>query len=306
MWHALKRIARSGFIGFVRNAFVSLAAIFVMVVTLFVIGGSLFVGQLLDVSLEQIQQKVDVNVYFVTDATEEDILTFRDSLAALPEVRDVAYTSRQEALERFRERHEGNEVIIQGLEELNENPLGASLSIRANDTSQYESIAAFIEAERASRGPSEAFIDRVNFFQNKEAIDKLTSVITAVERFSVGAMIVLLVASVLITFNTIRLAIYTSREEISVMRLVGAGNMFIRGPFVFQGILYGLVAAFVTLLIFYPLTFSLASFTENFFFFNIFDYYVGNFPIIFLIIAGAGVALGALSSLLAITRYLRN
>lgn len=305
MWHALKRIGRAGFIGFVRNTFVSLAAIFVMVVTLFVLGASLFMGALLDVTLGQIQEKVDVNVYFVTTVPEEEILSFQTSLQNLPEVKEVTYISREEALERFRERHQNNEVTIQALEELGENPLGASLAVRANETSQYESIAAFIEAERTSRGSTEAFIDRVNFFQNKEAIDKLTSIIQAVEQFSLVAMIVLLVSSVLITFNTIRLAIYTSREEISVMRLVGAGNMFIRGPFVFQGVLYGLIAALITLLIFYPLTLGLASFTESFFLFNIFEYYVSNFAMIFLIIIGAGMALGALSSVLAITRYLR-
>ena len=92
----------------------------------------------------------------------------------------------------------------------------------------------------------------LTFFKTKHAIDKLTGIINAVERASFIAMIILVVASVLITFNTIRLAIYTSREEISVMRLVGAGNMFIRGPFILQGIMYGIIAGVVTLILFLP------------------------------------------------------
>lgn len=296
---------RSGFVGFWRNAFVSLAAIFVMTVTLFVIGGVIFMNQLLETSLEQIQDKVDINVYMVTSAQEVDVLALKQSLEGLPEVADVRYISRNEALETFRARHENDELTIQALDELGDNPLGASLSIRAKETSQYEGIAAFLEEQQDLANPGSVLIDRINYFQNKDAIDRLSSIIGAVERFGLVTMIVLVVASVLITFNTIRLAIYTSREEISVMRLVGAGNMFIRGPFILQGVMYGLVAGIVTLLVFYPLTLWLGPVTESFFLLNIFNYYITDFGSIFLMIVGSGIVLGALSSSLAIARYLR-
>lgn len=305
MWVSAKRMVRAGFVGFWRNAFVSLAAIFVMTVTLFVIGGVIFMSQLLNASLDQVQGKVDINVYFVTTALEEDVLALKSSLEGLPEVADVRYISRNEALETFRQRHEGDQLTIQALDELGDNPLGASLSIRAKETSQYEGIASFLEAQQDLTDPSAVIIDRINYFQNKVAIDKLTSIIEAVERFGFVTMIVLVVSSVLITFNTIRLAIYTAREEISVMRLVGAGNMFIRGPFILQGVMYGFVAGMVTLLIYYPLTLWLGPVTESFFLLNIFSYYVNNFGTIFLIVVGSGVVLGALSSSLAIARYLR-
>lgn len=305
MWTGFKRIVRSGFVGFWRNAYVSLAAIFVMVVTLFVIGAMIFVGQLLDASLAQIQEKVDINVYLKTGATEENILNLKTSLEALPDVEEVTYTSSEEALALFRERHGNDEVTIQALDELGENPLGASLSIRAEETSQYENIAAFIDSKQAEEDPANPLIDRVNFYQNKEAIDKLTSIIDAVERTSYITMIILILATVFITLNTIRLAIYTTRDEISVMRLVGAGNMFIRGPFVLQGVMYGFIAGIITLLIFYPLLLWIGSGTEEFFNLNIFSYFVNDFLRIFLIIVGSGIVLGGLSSLIAITRYLR-
>ena len=302
---AFKRIVRSGFVGFWRNAFVSLAAIFVMTVTLFVIGSVLLLGELLNTSLEQVKDKVDINVYFVTTAPEEDIFALQRALEGLPEVDEITYTSREEALETFRARHQNDELTIQALEELGDNPLGASLSIRAKETSQYEGIAEFLNVQQDVADPGTVIIDRINFFQNKDAIDKLTAIIEAVEQFSFVAMLVLVAASVLITFNTIRLAIYTSREEISVMRLVGAGNMFIRGPFVLQGIMYGFVAGVVTLLLFYPITLWLGPVTENFFLLNIFNWYVTHFGYMFVTIVGAGIVLGALSSVLAITRYLR-
>ncbi len=304
MWTATKRVIRSGFVGFWRNAFVSIAAIFVMTVALFVVGSTMMIDKLLAVSLENIQSKVDINVYFVTTAEQSDIDALRSSLEALPDVAEVTFTSREEALAQFSERHQNDETIMQGLEELGDNPLGASLSIRAKETSQYEGIAQFLSDQQASEDPQKPIIDEVNFVKNKEAIDKLTSIISAVERSTWVTMIVLVSASVLITFNTIRLAIYTSREEIAVMRLVGASNTFIRGPFMLQGIMYGVVAGVLALLILYPLVLWIGPETQAFFQFNLFEYFVSDFARIFGIIVGSGIVLGMASSILAVARYL--
>jgi cell division transport system permease protein len=304
MWTGIKRVIRSGFVGFWRNAFVSIAAIFVMTVALFVVGSTMMVNKLLEVSLENIQSKVDINVYFVVNAQQPQIDSLKTSLEALPEIAEVTFTSREEALASFSERHKSDETIMQGLEELGDNPLGASLSIRAKETSQYEGIAQFLNEQKGAEDPQQPLIDEVNFVKNKEAIDKLTNIINAVERSTVITMIVLVAASVLITFNTIRLAIYTSREEISVMRLVGASNTFIRGPFMLQGVMYGIISGVLALLILYPLILWLGPETESFFQFNLFNYFVSDFARIFGIIVGSGIALGMVSSLMAVTRYL--
>lgn len=305
MWIGFKRIVRAGLVGFWRNAFVSLASIFVITVALFVIGSTILLDQMLGVSLQNIENKVDINVYFVTTASEEDIEELQTSIEALPEVAEVTYTSREAALEEFRERHSGDELTIQALEELGENPLGASLAIRAKNTSEYEGIAEFLAVQQEQETPQAPLIDRVNFGKNKSAIDKLTSIIGAVERSSLIAMAILVAAAILITFNTIRLAIYTMREEISVMRLVGAGNMFIRGPFMLQGVIYGLIGGVLSLLILYPIVLWLGPKTQLFFEFNIFGYFVNNFVYIFGVLIGTGVVLGLVSSLLAVSRYLR-
>ncbi|HEU4677479.1 MAG TPA: permease-like cell division protein FtsX [Candidatus Paceibacterota bacterium] len=302
---SIKRIVRSGFVGFWRNAFVSLAAIFVLTVTLTVVGGMIFIDQLLTASLSQIQSKVDINVYMVPGAEEAPIMDLKSSLESLPDVAEVTYTSSDEALAQFRARHQNDELTLQALDELGDNPLGASLEIRAKDTSQYESIANFLEAQRGAESPDSPLIDRINFSQNRDAINKLTNIIDTVERTSYITMIVLVVASILIAFNTIRLTIYTSREEISVMRLVGASNMFIRGPFVLQGVMYGVIAGVVTLLILYPVALWLGPGTEAFFSFNIFNYFVNHFGYLFAILVGSGIILGTVSSTLAIARYLR-
>jgi len=305
MWVAFKRIVSAGFVGFWRNGFVSLAAIFVMTVALFTVGSTMMLDKLLGVSLENIQDKVDINVYFVTTATEQDIAALQTQLESLPDVEEVTYTSREEALARFRELHRNDETIMQGLDELGDNPLGASLSIRAQETSQYEGISQFLEDQRAVENPQSPLIDDINFLKNKDAIDKLTAIIDAVERSTLVAMLVLVAAAILITFNTIRLAIYTTREEIAVMRLVGASNTFIRGPFMLQGIMYGLVAGVLSLLIMYPILLWIGPATQEFFQFNIFNYFVSDFGYIFLVLVGSGIMLGMISSVLAVARYLR-
>ena len=137
-------------------------------------------------------------------------------------------------------------------------------------------------------------------------IENLTYIIESAVRLGLVLSAILIILSLIITFNTIRLAIYTARDEISVMRLVGASSAYVRGPFVVEGILYGVVAGLIVLILFYPLTLWVGPFTERFFgATNIFDYYVSNFGHVFLIILGSGLILGAVSSYFAVRRYLK-
>jgi cell division transport system permease protein len=303
---AFRRIVKAGFVGFWRNTYVALASVFVLTIALFVIGATMFLDQLLATSLQTLQSKVDINVYFVPDAPTEEIERIREAVSTLPDVAEVTYTTREDALREYRENNKNDEIALQALEELDENPLGANLAIQAIETSQYENIARFLEEQRASEQPQQPIIDEINYARNKESIDTLTTIINAVEQASFIVMIVLLVSAALITFNTIRLAIYTSREEIAIMRLVGAGNMYIRGPFMLQGIMYGFVAGVLALLFFYPLLSWLGPRTEAFFELNLFDYYTANFGEIFGILVGIGVVLGLISSIFAVARYLRT
>lgn len=303
---AFRRVVKAGFVGFWRNTYVALASIFVLTVALFVIGATMFLDQLLATSLQTLQSKVDINVYFVPDAPQEEIDRIKNAVAALPDVASVDFTSREEALQRYREEKKNDAVALQALEELDENPLGATIAIQAKETSQYESINRFLEEQKALEQPQTPVIDEVNYVKNRDSIDKLTTIINATEQASFIVMIILLVAAVLITFNTVRLAIYTSREEIAIMRLVGASNMFIRGPFMLQGIMYGFIAGVFALLLFYPLLVWFGPRTEAFFELNLFNYYIANFGEIFGTLVGIGVVLGLTSSILAVARYLRT
>lgn len=302
----LKRVMRTGFFNFWRNSTVSLASVLVMMITLSFIGMISFAGALLDTSLVKLREKIDVNVSFITSASEEDVLAIKHSLELLPEVQLVTYLSREEVLKEFKERHKSDQTVLTALEELGENPLGAMLNVKAKDPSQYASVAEFLESESTLSKTGLPIIDSVNFYQNKVAIDRLSAIISSADRLGFALTIALVLVSVLIAFNTIRLTIYIARDEIAVMRLVGGSTSYIQGPFVVVGVIYGLVASLLTLLLFMPLTYYLGSATASFFTgFNIFSYYLRNFLEIAFIVTASGVFIGSLSSVLAIRRYLK-
>ncbi len=287
----------------IRNSFVSLASVFVMTMTLLIVGFLMFVNALVSDFVSYVQDKVDVNVYFVTDADEGAILDLKTALQSIPEVAKVAYTSRDDALAAFRAKHQDDQLTLQALDELGGNPFGAELSIKAKDPSQYEAIAQFLE-DRATDSNGKPFVDSVNYLQNKAVIDQLQKMTAYVQRFGWGIILIFAIASILITFNTIRLAIYTAREEISVMRLVGASNMYIRGPFIVEGTLYGIVSGVIALVLFFPFTWFLKSPAQNLFGSDVFSYYISHLWLFILVLLGTGAVLGAVSSFLAVRKYL--
>jgi len=302
----IKRVIRAGFVNFWRNGFVSLASILIMTVTLFVIGSLLFLLATLDASLIDLRSKVDVNVYLATSAPEEDVLALQKSIQALPGVKKVIYVSATEALDNFKKRHQNDAPTLDALSELSDNPLGAVLNVSANEPGQYEAVASFLKSDNALSSDRQVIVAKVNYEDNKLAIDVLSKIIASAQKLGLALTVVLIIISIMITFNTIRLVIYTARDEISVMRLVGASSKYIRGPFVVSGVMYGIIAGAITLAIFYPMTYWLGTSTANFFNgINVFSYFITNFAQIFAIIMGSGIFLGAVSSWLSASRYLR-
>lgn len=311
MFIALKRILRAGFVGFWRNAFVSFTSIIVMVVALFVIASTLFNSYSLESALADFQDRVDINLYFVVDANPEAIEALKSEIEALPEVASVDLTTREQALAEFRERHKDDELILQGLEQLGENPLGASLAIRARETQQYEGISNFLNERQSRETVSTPLIDRVNYQKNKDAIDRLTELINTERRQNEIISLVLIMVAAFVMFNTVKLAIYNSREEIAVMRLVGASNYYITMPFVIVGVMQGLIAGVLVLLLLYPALIWDETLFYPFPFFNdatiqafLFDYFVTEFVTIFVVIVGGGILISAISSFLAVRKYL--
>lgn len=303
-----QRVLKTGFINFWRNGVVSLASVLVFTVTLFVIGVLILGSAVLNASLEQLKDKVDVTVFFSIDADPASMDRVTQQVQSLPEVESAVFKSREEVLTEFREEHADDSLILQSLDELGaDNPLRAELNIKASDPSQYEGIVNFLESESSlSIAGGSGVIDKVNFEDNRDAIERFTQIISSIEELGLYISILAALITVLVVFNTIRLGIYTAREEISVMRLVGASNSYIRGPFIIEGVMYGVMGALFTLAILYPVTAWISQGTGNFYGgIDLFNYYINNLPYLFAVLVGTGIALGIISSALAVRRYLK-
>ena len=237
-----------------------------MVITLSVIGSVIFVGAILNITMGELRNKVDINVYFVTTATENDILSLKKKIETLPEVKTIEYTSREKALENFKLVHENDQITLQALEELGDNPLEASLNIKAKEPSQYEGIANFLNEEKYSFFRRPKIIDKINYFENKVAIDKLSRIIDSAERLGLA-----------LSFGSGHCFggyyfqyyssdyLYFSRRNFSYA-IGWCLKNYVKGPFVITGIIVGLISGLITMFIFFPISYWLGNTTQNFFY----------------------------------------
>lgn len=300
MFTSLKRIIRSGLVNFRRQGGLTLATCFIMVMVVF-LASSLFLFQKISQYLiSSLQEKVDLTVYFKEDTSEEEILKIKEELSKFSEVKKIEYVSKKSALESFIQRHKDNPVIMESLKEVGKNPFFASLNILAWQASQYEQVSNFLENSQFRE-----IIEKIDYRQKKPLIETIFSLTSQIERAGLFLSIILVLVAILVAFNQIRLAIYSQREEISIMRLVGASNWFIRGPFLVQGLISGFLSSLICFLIFSGVIFFLSPKVKVLLSgFDIYDYYLANFLPFFLIQIATGIGLGVISSLIAIRKYL--
>jgi len=302
MFTSFKRIIKWGLTNFWRNGWLSTATVSIMVLTLLVITVLLMLNVVANAVLANLQSKIDISVYFKLETSEEEVLKVKSQLEKLQEVEAITYVSQNEALINFKEKHKDNPVLLQSLEELEFNPLEASLNIKARQTNQYASINQFLESVYYKD-----LIDKVNYQQNKEVIEKLGKIITDVKTGGLGLTLLLALIVFLVTFNAIRLAIYSSREEINVMKLVGASKWFIRGPFFVEGILYGLIGTIITIIILYPIFYFVSPRVSGFLpIADIFSYFKANLFSFFFLLLVIGICLGGFSTMVAVRKYLKE
>ncbi|KKS26024.1 MAG: Efflux ABC transporter, permease protein [Parcubacteria group bacterium GW2011_GWA2_42_11] len=273
-----------------------------MGLSLMVIGCLMLFNVTIQSITDNLENRVDISVYFNGDVEEAKILAIRQELIELEQVKNVDYISQEQALADFQAKHKGNEVLLQSLQEFDQNPLEASLNIKANQASQYESIAEYLSQDRFG-----SVIDKINYKQNEEIINRLMRLTTNIQRAGWIISLALALLAVLVTFNTVRLTMFNWREEISVMRLVGAANWFIRGPFVVEGVIYGIVSSLGTLLLLFPILFLISPKITNFLpDIDLLYFYQVNFWEFLFLLLGVGILLGSLSSIIAVRRYLKS
>ncbi|MFH1426601.1 MAG: permease-like cell division protein FtsX [Candidatus Kerfeldbacteria bacterium] len=288
---------------FWRNLWLSVITVFLLVLTTFSITLVVSMNVITSQMINAVESKVDVDLYFAEYVQEKDILATQSFLNGMDEVSKVVYVSKEDALEDFRERHADEPAILASLDELDENVLPASLIVHATEIDDYPKIIDNVETSKYQE-----FIDQTDFNDNEEIIGKISDITSRAYQIGLIVSMVFIVISVIVIFNTIRITIYSHREEIGIMKLVGATNWFIRAPFIMEGILLGLIAAVVTLALFYVALFvsdpSVSAFFAGYDF-SVFQYF--KFHALQLVLAEVvgAILLSVVSSMVAITRYLR-
>ena len=297
----LIRIIKSGWMDFKRNSGLSVAAIFIMVLAISMATSLFLFRESSQILTKNIEEKLDMYVYFNDELSSDEILAIQKELSGVSGIKDVVYISKDEALQKFVLKHRDDQSIMESLRELGKNPLLSSINIQAWEASQYAAISNFLTNSDFS-----SLISKIDYQQKKPAIERLASISSGINNAGIIANIILALAAILVAFNTVRLAIYNSKEEIETMRLVGASNNFIRGPFLVQGVIVGFLSAVIALLIFgVGLLFLNSGLKLLLSGFNLFGYFISNLPVIFLTQLAFGIGLGVISSQLAIRKYLR-
>ena len=303
----LKRTIKTGVLNTMRNPFLSFSSVFIITITLFVVGMSVLAERVLDDVLEDTRNKVDTTVYFVQNTPEPQIFDFKEKLEGLSQVKSVSYISQDEALAEYRKRHENDARLLEGLEILGENPLRARLSVKVFEAEDFETVANFLQNEDILSDNPTTIIDKIDYYQNRIVIERLTSIINTISFLSTALIILFMFISFLIIFNTIHLVIFTARNEISVMQLIGASTLYVRGPFIVSGCLYGIVASIISVALIYPFIAWVSGFASILFSDDktLLSYYISNLLFIFIILLLLGIIIGAISSWVSVQRYVK-
>lgn len=299
MFTTFKRVFTTGMQHFWRNGWLSAATVSVMVIALSMVLGVMLVSVLMAALVDNLKSKLDVSVYFVLNTPEEEIFKVRNELKARPDVSRVEYVSSADARERFKERFKDDPTMLASISELEGDIFDASLNVVAKNPEDYQSITEFV------RKPEYVpLVSKVH--ENREVITRLSGVITGIRTVGFVISIVLAAIAVLICFNTISMAIYTLRDEVGIMKLVGGTNWHVRGPFLIEGLAYGIVSSVATMVLFYPLIFALSpSLVRYFPGANLLDYYTVHFVSLWLILLVFGTFIGVFGSMVAIRKYLK-
>jgi len=304
MFTSLKRIIKFGWNNFYRNKGLSFSSTFIMTIAILLIVSLLFFREASQFFISYIQEKVDISVSFNLNIDEEKIFEVKNELLKMEEIRNIEYSSQEEELENFKQKHQDDEILMRSLEEaqlFNPFPLPAVLNIKAWSADQYEQIVESLEDEKYRN-----IIYYIDYHDRRLIIERVFSITKWINQIFIILSSIFILIAILITFNTIKLTILNQKEELIIQRLVGASNWFISGPFLIQGIISGFFASLISFLISLGFVYLLEFQIESLFFeFNIFSYFLNQAFIIFLVQVIIGITLGIISSIIAIRKYLK-
>lgn len=301
-WTSFLRITKLGLTNFWRNLWLSIASTLVMTLTLLIITLFVVMTIVIGKTTDRIKAKMDITVYFKDSATTEDISDLQQKLAARADVKEVRYVSKEEALQIWDEQQKN--LRIKELITPEENPLPRSLAIKAQDPSELNAIADFLSTDASSSN-----IHKISYEENKQIIDKLLAITSFIKKMGGLFSAIFILVSILVILNTIRLAIFARKEEIEIMRLVGANDRFIRVPFIVEGSLYGILACVLAVILMWIGLFAISPLTNQYLgqivTANMKQFFLSRFALIFLMQFFVGIFIGIFSAMFSIRRYLK-
>jgi cell division transport system permease protein len=302
----LWRIVHTGIVNFIRGITLAVAAMAVMVVTLTIVLFSLITNATFDNTIAQITDKIDVSVFLKDSATPVQTKQLIKQLEKQSDIKEVRYLDKSQALKRYQAQNAGNEQLLTAINETS-NPLPATILIQPTDLNKIQDIKDFLSKPDVAALQS----DQPSYSgDRKEAIDKITHATNVLRKIGITAIIGFTVICALIIFNTIQMAIFNRRDEIQIMRLLGASTGYIRGPFIVESVIYGILSAVISVLI-VNAAFLASSSTLQASSLGLLDinyastYFGAHFLQLLAIQLVLGIVIGAVSSAIATRRYLK-
>lgn len=295
-----------GFSNFVRNAWLSAAAMAVMVVTLSIVLFSFIANETFSYTIQEIRSKIDVSVYLIDDLPEDKRLELTDKIKQMPNVRDIEYISKEAALDSFVQVNQDNIELQMAIQNA-DNKIPASLKVKLYNPDTIDDLRNFLEQPEIKELQS----DETSYSgDRKEAIDKISKATTFFRQAGIIGVAIFAGISVLIIFNTIQMAIFNRRDELAIMNLLGASKSYIRGPFLVEAMLIGVLSALISVALCKGI-FAIASGTLGASTLGILDlsysgsYFASHFWLILLVQISLGIFIGVSSSFVATRRYLK-
>lgn len=299
---SLLRIIRFAFQDLARNLGLSTMTVFILVLMLLSVNTLWTIRVLTTEAVKLTKNQVTLSLYISPNASDKQVGELKTYLQSLKDVTSISTVSEDDVLKNFRERHRLNPEILSALTELGGNPFGPTLVISAREPEQYKNIMTALNVPEYQN-----MIEGQSFAEHEEALTRLQSITNRIERIGWGLTVLFAAIAFLIIFNTIRVAIHTHRTEISIKRLVGANNWFIRGPYVVEAFIFTIIAIGLTIAaVFLALKwidpYLSVIFSNGF---SLTAYYSLNLTNIFGAEAAAVLVLTLVSSSLAMHRQLR-
>jgi len=299
---SLYRIIKFSFQDIARNIWLTIVTITILLLALFTINTLLTVRVISDNAVIAVKEKINISLYLKAEAPESEIMALKAKLSNSERVKSVNYVSRQSALDTFREKYKNNQAVLAALKELGRNPLSPSLTIVPKN---FEESGMLINELRVLDNP---IIESRDFSDNTSILNKISGITKRVNEVGVFIIAIFILTSLLVVYNAIRVAIYTHRQEIEIMRLVGASNFFIYMPYIVSAFVYALLSILIVVSVFYPFLSLLQPYLEVFFMgynVNILSYFVDNFFAIFGLQFLIVLLINVVASLFAVRKYAR-